>query len=510
MRTTRRPTVSATTWGRVRRGSSTATATSHLRPSTNTAPCHQGFHDGCMADMPDDDSCCPGDDAAYDSATRSYINGGTCLAKSTKAKHEANAEKLAHAHLRAHRHRQARRHRVVPVEVLDVVRRRPLRDAQVGPRVRGSRPPRRAPPIHAWLIYQETTTPECTCHVDTHHPENGGYYVAGINGLDNSAERSANGMRAADMMWAKGMDYHHGQLAACEGIFCPTPNPPVPQYIFAHTARTSASSTPPTPARRFGSCPTRPRSTRATSRTPSSRAPPTPGRRTYEYKIEGDHVIGDVLYFASKEGCTEGQKAAVQIGEDYTATYGQCYDMGASFGADPALRLRLPPPAVDEHCPVPRGLPRRVHGRHAGRRLVLPGRRRRVRLGDPLVHQRRHLPRQEHQGQARGERREAEGPHTAHRHAKLDATESCPSSFSMSYDGGLCAMHKSVRECEGVAPRVVRHRPRMVHLPGDDDAGVHVPRRHAPPGEWWLLCRGHQRPRQLRRAQRERKCAPPT
>ena len=89
--------------------------------------------------------------------------------------------------------------------------------------------------------------------------------------------------------------------------------------------------------------------------------------------------------------------------------------------------------------------------------------------------------------------------------AKLDATESCPSRFSMSYDGGLCAMHKSVRECEVASPPASCATDHAVaHLPGDDDAGVHVPRRHAPSGEWWLLCRGHQRPRQLRRAQRDR------
>ena len=40
--------------------------------------------------MPDDTSCCPGDDASYSSAT-SYVNGGTCLAKSTKVKHEEHA-----------------------------------------------------------------------------------------------------------------------------------------------------------------------------------------------------------------------------------------------------------------------------------------------------------------------------------------------------------------------------------------------------------------------------------
>ena len=347
------------------------------------------------------------------------------------------------------------------------------------------------------------------CSVDTHHPENGGYYVAGINGLDNSAERSANGMRAADNTWAKGMDYHHGQLAACEGIFCPTPNPPVPQYIFAHTcahirfeyaADSSVWELPDQAA--LDAC---------DFTNAELKGGLLAGMPYYEYKIEHDHEIGDVLYFASKEGCTEGQKAAVQIGEDYTATYGQCYDMGSSLSMG-ASRIKncdcdfhLRPSTNTNPC---------HQGFHDGCMadmpdddVVLPGRRRRVRLGDPLVHQRRHLPRQGDEGQARGERREAEAhAHLrAHRHRQARRHRVVPIEvLDVVRRRPLCDAQVGPRVRGGVAPRVVRHRPRVAHLPGDDDAGVHVPRRHAPPGEWWLLCRGHQRPRQLRRAQRER------
>ena len=56
------------------------------------------------------------------------------------------------------------------------------------------------------------------CSVDTHHPENGGYYVAGINGLDNSDRQAAVG---ATTTWAKDIYYKHGEMKACEGIFCP-------------------------------------------------------------------------------------------------------------------------------------------------------------------------------------------------------------------------------------------------------------------------------------------------
>ena len=48
----------------------------HIRPSNTIDPCFTGYYDGCMADMPDDLSCCPGINATYSSAT-GYVNGGT-------------------------------------------------------------------------------------------------------------------------------------------------------------------------------------------------------------------------------------------------------------------------------------------------------------------------------------------------------------------------------------------------------------------------------------------------
>lgn len=42
--------------------------------------CGSGLHDGCMSEMPDDLSCCPGSDVTY--ANRLYTNGGNCIAKS--------------------------------------------------------------------------------------------------------------------------------------------------------------------------------------------------------------------------------------------------------------------------------------------------------------------------------------------------------------------------------------------------------------------------------------------
>ena len=296
------------------------------------------------------------------------------------------------------------------------------------------------------------------CSVDTHHPENGGYYVAGINGLDNSAERSANGMRAADMMWAKGMDYHHGQLAACEGIFCPTPNPPVPQYIFAHTCAHIRFEYAADSGSTVWELPDQAALDACDFTNAELKGAADAGAPYYEYKIEGDHVIGDVLYFASKEGCTEGQKAAVQIGEDYTATYGQCYDMGSSLSMG-ASRIKncdcdfhLRPSTNTNPC---------HQGFHDGCMADMPDDTSCC-PGDDASYDsatRSYINGGTCLGKAAKAKHEANAEKLKRMHtcgptatAKLDATESCPSSFSMSYDGGLCAMHKTVRECEVASP----------------------------------------------------------
>ena len=300
----------------------------------------------------------------------------------------------------------------------------------------GEAPPASCATDHAWLIYQETTTPECTCHVDTHHPENGGYYVAGINGLDNSAERSANGMRAADMMWAKGMDYHHGQLAACEGIFCPTPNPPVPQYKSAHTCAHTRFEYAADSGSTVWELPDQAALDACDFTNAELKGGLLAGMPYYEYKIEHDHEIGDVLYFASKEGCTEGQKAAVQIGEDYTATYGQCYDMGAGSA-------RIQHCDCDFHLRPSTNTAPCHQGFHDGCMADMPdddsccpgddaaydsATRSYINGGTCLAKSTK----AKHEANAEKlKRMHTCGPTAT---AKLDATESCPSRFSMSYD----------------------------------------------------------------------------
>jgi hypothetical protein len=57
---------------------------------------HTGFVDGCKSEMPDDLSCCPGDDVAADCGRYGcdYTNGGNCMRKSDQSGMVAKAREL--------------------------------------------------------------------------------------------------------------------------------------------------------------------------------------------------------------------------------------------------------------------------------------------------------------------------------------------------------------------------------------------------------------------------------
>ena len=73
--------------------------------------------------------------------------------------------------------------------------------------------------------------------MNDHHPENGGYYIEGIAGVNNSDRSGPNGRRADVSIWAPGRYYPHGEMRLCTGMFC-TPDSRIngsPQYVYAHT-----------------------------------------------------------------------------------------------------------------------------------------------------------------------------------------------------------------------------------------------------------------------------------
>jgi hypothetical protein len=55
-----------------------------VRMNTMTENCATGFMDGCRSQLPDDLSCCPGDDVSYERVGMggNYVKGGSCIPKS--------------------------------------------------------------------------------------------------------------------------------------------------------------------------------------------------------------------------------------------------------------------------------------------------------------------------------------------------------------------------------------------------------------------------------------------
>jgi len=65
-----------------------------LKPGSLAEVCGTGFIDGCKKELPDDLSCCPGEDGKIEGSGMSakYVNGGNCIPKSKQEKYEADAK----------------------------------------------------------------------------------------------------------------------------------------------------------------------------------------------------------------------------------------------------------------------------------------------------------------------------------------------------------------------------------------------------------------------------------
>jgi hypothetical protein len=65
-----------------------------LKPGSLAEVCGTGFIDGCKKELPDDDSCCPGDDGEFAGSGYSgkYVNAGNCIPKSKAAAFEVDAK----------------------------------------------------------------------------------------------------------------------------------------------------------------------------------------------------------------------------------------------------------------------------------------------------------------------------------------------------------------------------------------------------------------------------------
>jgi len=331
-----------------------------LRPSTLVDPCHTQFVAGCLADMPDDDSCCPGDDASYDPETRQYINGGTCMAKS---KHETywNTAKVVN------------KLPAVKQTVYDEMEKCPSRYSAEGKdyvcemykAVKDCKKASTKEEVAMcetdlnWLTFTEVVGIE-QCSVETTHPTMDGYYTEGINGLfdDEGAVRDEVTKKFADdSRWMPNNYYPHGEYVECTRR-CSDEEKlnGTPQYIDAHTCAAisfeySASS---------GSTVYEMKDLQAFESCDFEHArlvcSETQGSPCQEH-IDADHVK-KIYYYASKDHCADTenpQKVAVEIVDDFINRANKCkgYGEGNSRIQHCDCDFHLRSSSIDEPCHTP-------------------------------------------------------------------------------------------------------------------------------------------------------------
>ena len=158
----------------------------------------------------------------------------------------------------------------------------------------------------------------------------GGFYVEGINGVINSERDLTSGKRADDGTWEVGIDYNHGQMVLCTGMFCSPDDKvtPKPKYVTAHTcaairfeyAANSSSTVYELPNQQaLDSC---------DFSNAILRGDEAAGSPHFDVLIDYDHDK-TVYFYASRVGCTDGQKVAVNVVEDHESNFAQCEGMGA-------------------------------------------------------------------------------------------------------------------------------------------------------------------------------------
>jgi hypothetical protein len=178
-----------------------------------------------------------------------------------------------------------------------------------------------------------------TCNLDEHHPENGGFYIEGINGVINDIRGDA-GKRADDGTWATGIEYNMGQLGSCWAAsvgmpqFCEVQQADENGVMQGYDYKTVPTHT--CARLRFeyaadsGSTVYELPSKEALDACDFSQATLICGEadgNPCDVLFDYDHEQKD-YYYASMNGCSQGQKAMVRMVGEYEGNYQQCFSMG--------------------------------------------------------------------------------------------------------------------------------------------------------------------------------------
>ena len=173
------------------------------------------------------------------------------------------------------------------------------------------------------------SAPKPECSTDTTYHKHGGYYIEGVNGVDND-NRGVDGKRADKTEWLNGTYYPHGEMKLCTGMFCSEADRTVgsAQHLYAHTcaklrfayAADSGSTVYEMPTKAaFDACDF----TTATLKCDTNEGSPC----DVHYEANDEHKV---YYYASKHACATGQKIAVELSGHFSDFYDQCWGTGSS------------------------------------------------------------------------------------------------------------------------------------------------------------------------------------
>jgi len=169
------------------------------------------------------------------------------------------------------------------------------------------------------------------CNPDDHHIENEGYFIEGINGFGSILDPTSDSKRKiTNSTWAKGIDYPDGSIEFCTGMFCSETcrNDGCPNIIAGHTCSMIRFCYESDSGSDVWMLPNE----MALAQCDFSEATLVCGKEDgsgdecCNYKVEVDHEI-KIYFFASQEGCENGQKAAVEV-NDFDDVGDACFNMG--------------------------------------------------------------------------------------------------------------------------------------------------------------------------------------
>jgi len=192
--------------------------------------------------------------------------------------------------------------------------------------------------LTASFLILAAVTVDASCNEDEHHMLNGGYFVFGPAGASDviDLESSVNA-KLPNTTWTTGIDYPYGQLVRCNketdrrcSDECATTGCPV--YETEHSCSIMRFCEPE--GESGGSSVYLMPDFKATESCKFSKAKylgqTLDGNggvnACFDYVFEEDHEF-KTYYFASKEGCEDGQRVAVDI-EDAALRVEECIDYG--------------------------------------------------------------------------------------------------------------------------------------------------------------------------------------